>query len=94
MVREIRNPGAGGLKELPEPQTEMKPLVRRTALQRKADSLDRDLYRLLCRVEDLYDQHKRDEQTREYISDSLSCLRGARVGLRCLMHKRDRERTI
>lgn len=90
MVRKTRNPGAGDLKELPEPQTEMK----RTTLQRRADQLDSDLFRLLGRVETLYDEHKRNKEVRKYLADSMAGLRGARIGLRCLMHKRDRERTI
>jgi len=66
----------------------------RTSLQRDADRLDCDLYRLLSRVEALYDGNKRNREVRKYLSDSLSGLRGARVGLRCLMHKFDRERTV
>lgn len=66
----------------------------RTPLQKRADQLDRDLYRLLSSVEHLYDRNKRNSVVRKYLADSLSGLRGARVGLRSLMHKFDRERTV
>jgi len=66
----------------------------RTPLQRDADSIDSDLYRVLLRVEDLYDRHKRrDSYARDNLSESLQALRRGRVGLRVLMHESDRERT-
>lgn len=66
----------------------------RTQLERDADRLDCDLYRLLGRVEALYDRHKKYHDQRKYLSESLRGLRSARVGLRCLMHKDDRAATI
>lgn len=77
-----------------QPSADERVMPERTTLQRRADQLDSDLFRLLGRVEDLYDRYKRNSEARKYLADSLNGLRGARVGLRCLMHTRDRERTI
>lgn len=73
---------------------EQRVMPERTTLQRRADQLDCDLFRLLGRVEALYDEHKRNKEVSKYLADSMAGIRGARIGLRCLMHKRDRERTI
>jgi hypothetical protein len=67
----------------------------RTQLQRDADSIDCDLYRLITRVERLYDANKsRNDYARETLAESLQALRRGRVGVRVLMHDVDRERTI
>lgn len=67
----------------------------RTPLQRDADDIDCDLYRLICRVERLYDTHKRrNAYARDNLVESLQALRRGRVGLRVLMHESDRERTV
>jgi hypothetical protein len=63
----------------------------RTQLQRDANSLDCDLFRLLCRAERLYADN-RDAQ--KLLGDSLRGLRGARVGLRLCMHEQDRKETM
>lgn len=66
----------------------------RTRLQREADSLDCDLYRLICRAERMYDEIKRHTGPR--VGDfhkSLMSLRSARSGIRMLMHDNDRART-
>jgi hypothetical protein len=68
-------------------------MTDRTTLQRKADQIDCDLYRVLSRVESLYDEYKRHERHRTSIAKALSGLRSARVELRGLMHPTDRERT-
>lgn len=67
----------------------------RTQLQRDADIIDCDLYRIVTRVERLYDTHKeRDTYARKNLAESLRALRSARVGLRVLMHESDREQTV
>jgi hypothetical protein len=67
----------------------------RTTLERDADYIDCDLYRLITRVERLYDTHKsRDSYARDNLAKSLKALRKARVGLRVLMHETDREETV
>lgn len=69
--------------------------TERTQLQRDADSIDCDLYRILTRVERLYDTHKaRDTYARRNLAESLQALRRGRVGLRVLMHESDREQTV
>lgn len=64
--------------------------IPRTELQRDADRLDCDLYRLICRVEVLWQDYPR---ARDKLHDSLQGLRGARNGLRSLMHELDRKET-
>jgi hypothetical protein len=66
----------------------------RTRLQREADSLDCDLYRLICRAERMYDGIKKHTGPR--VADFHKCLmrlRSARSGIRMLMHGDDRART-
>lgn len=69
----------------------------RTDVQKAADDIDCDLFRVLCRTEQLY-----HALTRKYpqpgpritdLGDSLSSLRRARSGIRMLMHEDDRART-
>lgn len=66
----------------------------RTTLQREADRIDCELFRLLGRVEELYDAHKNYRQPRRQLSDALRGLRSARGGVRALMHDQDREQTV
>jgi hypothetical protein len=59
-----------------------------------ADQIDCDLYRVICRVENLYDSLKRE--TSPQITDlhkSLQGLRHARSGIRNLMSVSDQKRT-
>lgn len=66
----------------------------RTRLQREADSLDCDLYRLICRAERMYDGIKRHTGPKVgNFHKSLMSLRSARSGIRTLMHADDRSRT-
>lgn len=66
----------------------------RTPLEHAANCIDCDLYRILLRVEDLYDTYKlRNSYARENLSKTLQSLRSGRVGLRVLMHANDREQT-
>lgn len=66
----------------------------RTDLQRRADEADCDLYRVICRVERMYDEIKgaRGERITN-LHKSLQDLRNARSGIRNFMHEDDRERT-
>lgn len=68
-------------------------MKRRTELQRDADNADCDLYRVLSRVEAMYDANKRDRETAKSLGPTLQHLRLARGGLRALMHKDDRKGT-
>jgi len=65
----------------------------RTELQRRADDIDRDLYRLICRVEDMYDGNKRSSVVRDGLGPALQKLRHARAEVRNLMHEDDRKTT-
>ena len=68
---------------------------RRTGLQRDADAADCDLYRVICRVERIYDSIKRHKGPK--VTDlhrSLQALRIARTGIRMLMDKDDLARTL
>jgi hypothetical protein len=77
--------------DLPEVQHMTK---QRSQLQQEADKIDCELFRLISRVEYLYDTHKRQSSLRKLLHDSLMGLRGARVGLRMCMHERDRKETM
>lgn len=67
---------------------------QRTSMQRDADAADCDLYRVICRVERLYDSIKRHSGPRVTdLHKSLQGLRNARTGIRMLMHADDRART-
>lgn len=68
--------------------------IRRTELNVDADRLDLELYRLISRVEAVAEKHKRKREVRKLLLDSIRGLRGARVGLRSLMHEYDRKETI
>lgn len=68
--------------------------IRRTELQVDADRLDLDLYRLISRVDAVAEKYKHKREARKLLLDSLRGLRGARVGLRSLMHEYDRKETI
>jgi hypothetical protein len=68
-------------------------MKRRTSLQRAADSMDCDLFRVLMRAEHTYDENKRDKGVRDVLGPALNQLRNARSGLRQLMHKDDRKGT-
>lgn len=66
----------------------------KTSLQKDADSADCDLYRIICRVERIYDSIKYHRGPR--VTDlyrSLQYLHDARTGIRMLMHPDDRSRT-
>lgn len=66
----------------------------KTELQREADRADCDLYRVICRVEKLYDSIKRHSGPRVAdLHKSLQGLRNARTGIRMLMDESDRART-
>lgn len=68
---------------------------KRTAIEAKADAIDCDLYRVITRVERLYDSIKRHTGPRVTdLHKSLMDLRGARAGIRMLMHDADRKRTV
>ena len=62
-----------------------------------ADQIDCDLYRIICRVERLYDSVKRNSYTDgprvRGLHKSLQGLRHARTGIRMLMAEDDRKRT-
>jgi uncharacterized protein YcbK (DUF882 family) len=64
-------------------------MKQRTAIQKEADNVDCDLYRLLMRLERLYDGYKRYEVVRAYLGPALNDLRAGRSKLRLLMHKDD-----
>lgn len=67
---------------------------RRTLVQRMADNLDCDLYRVIGATEHLYDSIKRHTGPNVgELHKSLQALRGARSGIRNLMHDDDRQRT-
>jgi len=66
-------------------------MKQRTALEREADAMDCDLFRVLTRAERLYDEHKRIKDVRDNLEPTLNQLRSARSGLRQLMHKDDRK---
>lgn len=65
--------------------------VRRSPLEREADAIDCDLYRIYCRVERLYEAHRVERDT---LYAFMSAIRHARPHIRSLMHDFDRERTI
>lgn len=69
--------------------------VRRTEIQRDANDIDCELYRVITRVERLYDGIKRRNpvSSREVLK-ALMSLRSARKPIRDLMHKHDVEMTI
>ena len=67
---------------------------RRTDIERTVDRIDCELYRLVGRIERLYDEHKRDHNTRAAIHKALMSIRAARTELFSLMHEHDREITI
>lgn len=59
-----------------------------------ADQIDCDLYRVICRVENLYDSLKRHDGPKvTELHKSLQSLRHARTGIRMLMAEVDRKRT-
>lgn len=66
-----------------------------TSVQRDADAIDCDLYRVICRVESLYDslKHHKGQRVTD-LHKSLQGLREARVGIRMLMDSDDRARTL
>jgi hypothetical protein len=64
----------------------------RSKREREADSIDCDLFRLLNRVESLY-QDARQTHRASRLSESLIALRSARIGIRLFMHPDDIERT-
>ena len=67
----------------------------RTQIQKDADAIDCDLYRVICSVERLYDSIKRHSGPRVTdLHKSLQGLRNARVGIRMLMDESDRARTV
>lgn len=68
---------------------------QRTRLETDADAIDCDLYRIICRVERIYDDFKRHEEGSRVtdLHRSLQSLRHARVGIRMLMDVDDRART-
>jgi hypothetical protein len=67
----------------------------RTEIEKTADAIDCDLYRVICRVERLYDGLKRHTGPRvKDLHKSLQGLRSARVGIRMLMNDDDRKRTF
>lgn len=68
-------------------------MKQRTPLEREADAMDCDLFRVLQRAERLYDERKRDRDVRDSLGPALNQLRSARSGLRQLMHKDDRKGT-
>jgi hypothetical protein len=69
------------------------PIVSRTKLQRDADMADCDLYRLISRVESIYDEVKARSSRSAELQQSLMSLRKARGGIRLFMHDDDRKRT-
>lgn len=69
-------------------------VARRTDLQRRANDADCDLYRVICQVERMYDEVKRDSRKGADLHKSLMGLRNARSGIRALMHADDRTRTL
>jgi hypothetical protein len=67
----------------------------RAKVQKDADAIDCDLYRVICRVEQLYDSLKRIKGPRVTdLHKSLQGLRNARTGIRMLMHEDDRSRIV
>lgn len=67
----------------------------RTRIQRDADSIDCDLYRVITRVERLYDSIKHHSGPRVAdLHKALMSLRSARPGIRLLMNEFDRKRTV
>lgn len=67
---------------------------RRTDIQRRADEADCDLYRVICRIERMYDEIKGAGGPKvAELHKSLMGLRNARSGIRDLMHGDDRTRT-
>lgn len=67
----------------------------RTKLQSSTDALDCDLYRIVSRLETLYDATKRpDLQSALKLHQALVSLRAARTPLRSLMHEQDRKETV
>lgn len=66
---------------------------RRTEIEREANMADCELYRVISRIERLYDSNKRDKIIRANLGHTLNYLRNARFGLRMLMHADDAART-
>lgn len=70
-------------------------MSNRTELQRACDDIDCDLFRLITRVERLYDANKRKNRTAALdIHNCLQSMRAARYGLREQMHEDDKARTV
>jgi hypothetical protein len=62
-----------------------------TEIERAADRLDCDLYRVLCQIERLWE---REKSTRPMLAVTLHYLRQARPNLRALMCEEDRRATL
>lgn len=68
--------------------------TQRTPLQAEADEIDCELFRVITRVERMYDGIKRHTGPRVTdLHKSLMGLRAARAGIRMLMSDNDRART-
>jgi hypothetical protein len=65
----------------------------RTKLQAEADSVDCDVFRLIWRLERLYDANRQNDRAQEKIHRALEQLRGARPHIRSLMSNEDRARS-
>lgn len=60
-------------------------------VERDANNIDCDLYRLMCRVEQLHDEATPTDR-KEWLA-ALTCLRGARPHIRRFMSKEDQKIT-
>lgn len=68
--------------------------IVRTKVQRDADKADCDLFRVIAKVESIYDSVKHHNGQRVTdLHKSLMELRHARSGIRMMMHESDRART-
>lgn len=65
----------------------------KTQLEREADSIDCDFYRVLARIEGLWKKYPERSLERNAVSTCLHYMRAARPHLRGLMAKEDREVT-
>lgn len=64
---------------------------QRTQLQRDADAIDCDLYRVYLKAERLYAGHR---DARQHLERFMAAIRETRPHIRVLMHSIDRERTL
>jgi hypothetical protein len=77
-------------RNIPNEPEMLEPKITRTVLQREADSIDCDIYRLQSKLERLADQIKTAGPALRRAAMELA---GARPHVRRFMHEYDRSRT-